>query len=588
MGGAGEDYCKGIAIDSAGNIYVTGGTDSPDFQTTIGANDTTLNGNEDVFVMKFNSEFELIYSTYFGGDQSDRGRSLAVDNVGNVYVVGDVYSPGNIPTTDGANDTTHNGQRDIFVFKLNVDGSWIEYCTYIGGSQDDFPQSIAVDDDGSAYITGYTYSNDFPTYKANDTTLDGSRDAFVVKVSPDGSWLDYSTYLGGSQDDSGSDIVVDGNGSAYVVGETSSTDFPTTSGVFNTSHNGGWNDGFAVRTNGSWLNYSTYIGADQYDTATSCDVSDGELYVSGFGGENFPITNGSWGVLTQGEYVMRINRNASTILNATIISDLITIQDIRLSGGSVHLTGDLLGTIPVTDGAYDVSWNGEEDGYLLILDGELTSLLYGSYLGGSGPDSGVSLAIHGDKVYVVGNTFAYPPNSFPTTFDAFDRTPAGDGDGFLSVFLPVIQESPSYIEGINGYNYYVGDTGNTISWTVHDPLVYRPFYVVYRNGIEITSGDWVSGEEIEINIDGLSAGVYTFRIETYDGIVEQLEHEVTIFVQTREGRPGGKDTETIVTEEIVGNLVMFLAFGGVMIGVVAVFLALRRSNPSARRAIRGR
>jgi hypothetical protein len=200
----------------------------------------------------------LAYSTYLGGSSGDDGFGIAIDSQGAAYVTG-LTSSTNFPTTTGAFDTSANG-GDAFVAKLNPAGSSLAYATYLGGSSGDGGEGIAVDSLGAAYVTGFSFSTNFPTTTgAFDTSANGGfGDAFVTKLNPAGSSLAYSTYLGGSSSDEGSDIAVDSLGAAYVTGLSDSTNFPTTAGAFDASANNDF-DAFVTKLNtaGSSLAYST-------------------------------------------------------------------------------------------------------------------------------------------------------------------------------------------------------------------------------------------------------------------------------------------------------------------------------------------
>src|SRR5439155_339443 len=198
LGGSGWDGGAAIAVDSAGNAYVTGYAGSTDFPTTRGAFQTTFGGGADAFVTKLNpSGSGLVYSTYLGGVGPDAGYGIAVDASGQAYVTGDSTST-DFPTTVGAFQTTSGGYADVFVTKLNQSGSGLVYSTYLGGGSNEGGSGIAVDVAGDVYVTGQTYSTDFPTTMgAFRVTLGGSSNAFVTKLSPSGSGLVYSTYLGG-------------------------------------------------------------------------------------------------------------------------------------------------------------------------------------------------------------------------------------------------------------------------------------------------------------------------------------------------------------------------------------------------------
>jgi Bacterial Ig-like domain (group 3)/Beta-propeller repeat len=224
-------------VDSSGYAYVTGGTDSTNFPTTAGAFQTTLNGGAgNAFLTKVNTTGSaLVYSTYLGGNSLDQGNGIAVDSSGNAYVVGTAQSS-NFPVTPGAFQTTCAGGGDFlncwdaFVTEMNPSGSALVYSTYLGGSWDDWGYGIAIDSAGNTYVTGTTTSGNFPTLMPLQPSNGGpfeSGDAFVAKLSPGGSALIYSTYLGGSGYDQGSGIALDSSGNAYVTGSTSSANFPT-------------------------------------------------------------------------------------------------------------------------------------------------------------------------------------------------------------------------------------------------------------------------------------------------------------------------------------------------------------------------
>jgi len=194
IGGSDWDYGDSLALDSAGNAVVTGGTHSSDFPTTAGSYDTTYSGNEDTFVLKLSSAGDaLIYSTFIGGSSSfEIGSSLVLDKMGAV-VTGLTYSD-DFPTTQGSYDTTHNGLNDTFVLKLSEAGDALIYSTFIGGTHYDFGKSLALDSAGNAVVMGFTYSENFPTTQGSyDTTHNGSYDTFVLQLESQGDALLYSS-----------------------------------------------------------------------------------------------------------------------------------------------------------------------------------------------------------------------------------------------------------------------------------------------------------------------------------------------------------------------------------------------------------
>jgi hypothetical protein len=265
LGGSEIDYGYGIVLDGDGNIYLSGSTKSEDFPATPGAFDTTFSrGSYDAFVAKLNSSGrDLLFATYIGGTNWEYGQDIAADKDGHAYLAGRTGS-GNFYTTAGAWDEDLGGAADGFVLKLDLDGSDVEYATYLGGGDWDQVDGITVDDAGHAYVVGNTKSNDFPTtagaYDDDHAGIDD--DAFVTKLDLTGTALLYSTFLGGGEGDCGNSIAIDASGRAYLVGETNSENFPTTAGAFDQAHNGGFDDAFVtvLDVSGSNLEYSTFLG----------------------------------------------------------------------------------------------------------------------------------------------------------------------------------------------------------------------------------------------------------------------------------------------------------------------------------------
>ena len=247
LGGSGYDLGEAIAVDTADSAFVTGWTGSSDFPATVG--DTTLGGTSDAFVARLPSGGSPASATFLGGGSDDTGNAIAVDRAGNPYVTGYTAS-GDFPATAG--DTTLGGSSDAFVVKLVANLSSSVYATLLGGNADEGGGALAVDEAGTAYVVGWTSSStDFPTTAgAFDAGYNGAFDAFVVRITPNGSGLAYGSYLGGSGDDQGNGyygIAVDGAGSAYLTGATASANFPTTTGTYDRTYGGDPYDGFVVK-----------------------------------------------------------------------------------------------------------------------------------------------------------------------------------------------------------------------------------------------------------------------------------------------------------------------------------------------------
>jgi len=457
LGGSGGDAGVGVAVDSAGNAYVTGVTGSADFPTTAGDFDTTLGGNGDAFVTKLNAAGSaLLYSTYLGGSGDDVGLGMAVDSAGNAYVTGATVL-GNFSTTAGAFDTTSNGGTDAFVTKLNPAGSALLYSTYLGGSLTDQGFGIAVDSAGNAYVTGFLDSANFPTTAgAFDTTINSgdAEDAFVTKLNPAGSALLYSTYLGGSGSDGGLGMAVDSAGNAYVTGFTGSANFPTTAGAFDTTSNGGFDDAFVTKLNPAGsapLVYSSYLGGSGDDQGRGIVVDSGlNAYVTGSTtSADFPTTAGAFDTTSNGgfdAFVTKLNAAGSAPLaystylggSVTDVGNGIAVD----SAGNAYVTGASVSTnFPTTAGAFDTTSNGGFDAFVTKLNSAGSApLVYSTYLGGSVTDQGSGIAVDSaGNAYVTGFTES---TNFPTTAGAFDTTSNGGPDAFVTKITPPIGPPP--------------------------------------------------------------------------------------------------------------------------------------------------
>jgi hypothetical protein len=301
FGGNFNDEGKSIAVDNAGGAYITGSTNSDSLFPVFPVNaiQTAPGGGSDAFVAHFNSNGDIIYSTYFGGSDYDEGKDIAIDSFGNAFITGNTRSI-NFATVNAFQPTFGGGNLDAFVAKINATGTGVFYSSYLGGSHDELTNGsyaasgdIAIDALGSAYVTGSTLSSDFPTvnaFQSTNNTASGS-DVFVTKINPSGDALLYSTYLGGVNNDVGTDIAVDSTGSAYITGSTASTDFP----IFNAfqSTRQAIDDVFVTKlsSSGTSLVYSTYLGGNGGDFATGLKVDgSGNAYIGGYTySSNFPI-----------------------------------------------------------------------------------------------------------------------------------------------------------------------------------------------------------------------------------------------------------------------------------------------------------
>ena len=467
LGGSVADSATSITVDNAGNAYVAGFTDSPDFPVTPGAFQTRLGGAGgdgqyaypvgDAFIAKFTPSGALSWSTFLGGNGDDGAMAIALDSSGNVFVVGDTASI-NFPGTAGGYQNHFAGEGgqtqgtttgyvsfdtgDGFVAKLNPTGSALLGATYLGGSLDDLASTLAFDSQGDVWVGGFTVSRNFPvTSNAFQRTFGGQSpdtiqlifswgDGFVSELSSDLSKLFYSTYLGGNLDDVVSAIAVDSSGNIYVAGATQSSNFPVTNGVISGSYNGPAappnnrayliGDAFVAKFNpgGATLAFSTYLGGNDDDGASALAVdSQGNIFVAGMtNSTNFPTTSDA----TQAKF----------------------------GGSGSGLT------------------NGVGDGFLARINSTGTSLLYSSFVGGSSGDALLTLAQDASgNIYTAGLTAS--PN-FPVTTGALQpklsTQPSGDIDAVISKFS-FGSAAPTIGGIVNGASFKTGaiSPGETVA-----------------------------------------------------------------------------------------------------------------------------
>ncbi|MBI3665354.1 MAG: SBBP repeat-containing protein, partial [Acidobacteria bacterium] len=424
---------NGIAVDSAGNAYVTGVTATPNFPIK-GPVQGVNRGLQDVLVTKLNATgTAVIYSTYLGGSGNDGAYGIAVDNAGNAYITG-VTGSSDFPTGSSPLQGVPGGGGggDAFVAKLNSAGDTLIYSTFLGGSGDESGNGIAVDSSGNAYVVGFTTSTNFPTHNALFAAHQGGQDVFVAKLNSGGSAFVYSTYLGGSGDEVGTGIAIDSAGNAYVVGETASSNFPTTPGAFRTSHGRG-SDAFVAKIalDGSALVYAGLLGgsgdASAYDIAVD---GSGNAYVAGVtNSSDFPTTTGVFKKDFAGvddAFVAKINASGNALVFSTYLggSDSDIAWGIGVdSSGNVVVAGETRSTdFPVTADAFQAASGSaglRVSVFLAKLDSEWSQLLYSTYLGGGSSQRAYRLALdRSGNAYLTGETRSY---NLPTTPNAFQQ-----------------------------------------------------------------------------------------------------------------------------------------------------------------------
>jgi len=476
LGGSASDWGAGIAVDTAGNAYVTGSAPSPNFPTTTGAFQTTTNfflGR--AFVTKLDATGSaLVYSTYLGGRSADAGLGIAVDAAGNAYVTGATFS-GDFPTTAGAFQTTYGG---AFVTKLDPTGSALVYSTFLGGLSSleggaVFGSGIALDAAGNAYVTGSAGAFSFPTTVGafQTTRIFGGTPAFVTKLNPSGTALVYSTFLGGRFFQTGAAIAVDAAGNAYVTGDTQANDFPTTVGAFQTTFGRSVAKAFVTKLNppASALVYSTYLGGSDFDRGLGIAVDTaGNAYVTGQArSSDFPTTPGAFqttfrsGPLGGSDaFVTKIDPTGSTLVYSTYLAgggddagSAIAVD----ARGNAYVTGYTASIdFPTTTGAVQITSAGDYDAFVAALNPTGSApLIYSTYLGGSNADAGGGIALDAaGNAYITGGARS---SNFPTTAGAFQTTFGGAtggggavGDAFVAKIAGIAPPPPPTAGKVTG------------------------------------------------------------------------------------------------------------------------------------------
>ncbi len=471
LGGGGIDGAQAIAVDTAGNVFVTGETQSTDFpvagyQSRTGVSDPP----GEIFVTKLNAAgTAVLYSAYIGGSKSDIGKAIAVDSGGNAYVAGHTQSP-DFPVTLGAfqsklsQDSSELFWGDAFVLKLNASGSGLVYSTYLGGEMLDEANSIALGPGNEAFVAGRTESTDFPTTEGayqTDSSMWIGTDGFVTRLDREGKKLVYSTYLGGKNNDAVNGIAVDGFGAAYVTGVTLSDDFPIAGAPFQAAYHGGdqfsWYDGFVTKlaNDGATLVYSTYIGGARHDIPHAIAVdSVGNAYIAGeTNSTDFPTTitgepsvNGDGGTAYDG-FVAKLDNHGSSTTWARYLggsgTDLVSALALD-TWNNVIVAGETDSmNFPVRGGDCDISMlSGKRDAFVSSLANSGGVVIYSMFLGGREKDRGTAVAVGtGDNVYVAGRTFS---SDFPTTPGVIRRSQSGE-EAFVARVSPSSVERGSCI-----------------------------------------------------------------------------------------------------------------------------------------------
>jgi hypothetical protein len=471
LGGSAVDEGLGMAVDAAGNAYITGLVESTTFPGVDGSSIQPSNGYDfDAFVTKINpAGTAIVYSTYLGGNGGNEyGMAIAVDASGNAYVAGGTNST-NFPGASGsAIQSTFGGNwRDGFATKINAAGNAITYSTYLGGSGDDIAWRIAADSSGNAYVVGMTGSTTFPGVSGGSIqSTNPSGGSFVTKINAAGTATIWSTFLGGG---SASGLAVDGSGNVFVGGTTSSTTFPGVTGGSLQSTNAGNNDAFITKINaaGTAITWSTFLGGSGAEELYGLAIQGGNVYVTGstdsttfpgVGGGSIQSTNGGSG----DAFVTKINSTGTAITWSTFLGG--SAIDLPSGGIAVDASGNAYvagATVSTTftgvDGSSMQSSNGggTADGFVTRINSGGTTIGYSTFLGDNGDDEIMDLALDGSgNAYVTGWTDS---SAFPGVTGGSIQSTYGGGwvDGFVT---KISGSGPAVILSVSPTSARAGDS----------------------------------------------------------------------------------------------------------------------------------
>jgi hypothetical protein len=410
---------------------------------------------------------QLLWSTFLGGGSDEGAHALALDPFGNPVVAGLTWSA-NFPATPGAYDCSYNGGGDALVAKLDVSGSALTWCTFLGGSSVDAAYGVVLDPCGNPIVTGFTQSHDFPvTPGVLDESHNGATDVFVSKLDASGSSLIWSTFLGGGNSDAAAGLALDPLGNPVVAGYSRSASFPTTPGAYDESHNGDL-DAFVFKLDGSGadLLWSTFLGGGFMDGGYSIAVdSFGNPILAGFTeSADFPTTMGAYDESQNGSrdvFVAKLDPSGSILAASSFLGgtgfDTGYALALDTCGNPVVIGSAGNGTFPVTEGAYDWSYNGGSfDVFVAKMDASNADLIWSTFLGGSRWDEGFAVVLDPSGSAVV--TGYTQSSNFPTTAGAFDESYNGSTDAFVAK----LDASGSFLRHSSFVGGSSSDVGNAL------------------------------------------------------------------------------------------------------------------------------
>ncbi|MEO8295187.1 MAG: SBBP repeat-containing protein [Gemmatimonadota bacterium] len=433
LGGSQQDQVRDIATDAQGNIYVAGGTSSPDFRATVG--DVTFNGTYDAFVAKLSPTGTLLWSRFLGGPNYDRAYAVEVDAAGFIYLAG--RAGAGFPVTAGAFQTIFRGSpddppygpQDGFVCKISPDGISVVFCSYFGTDDPQIVRDLAIDGQGAMYLGSSSLYGAFPqswfAQGAQPFPM-GGLDGVVAKISPDGSQVEWATYIGGSQDEAGeASIRVNPQGEAFALYSSASPDAPTPNGFDHSL--GGPRDVYLVKISatGRKLLFGTFIGGSGGESVEThelaLDPQGNPVVATGTSSQDFPTTPGAFQMSYGGSggpatgagsnyggdvFVARVSADGSHLLTATYLGG-------SEGDGAEGVGVDAMGDVFVSGSTYssDLSFlsrgiqprlSGDADFFAIRLSADFSRVLAGTYLGGTLQDFARSSTVSPSGEFIIG------------------------------------------------------------------------------------------------------------------------------------------------------------------------------------------
>lgn len=516
-GGNDVDECFGVDGDSDGNIYISGHTLSPDFPSSAGAFQIGLNANYDAYILKFDPSGQRLWATYYGGSQNDFGYRLKVSPSGKPTLSGYTYSNDLYVSSSGVFSSAFSGSIDAFITQFDQNGNFL-WGTFAGGSGGDFAISMDMDKLGFIALSGFTSSTDFPVSSgAWQTTFGGALDCFLAKFDSTGNRI-WATFVGGTNSEDAHAVKFDSFGNIIIAGDTYSSNFPVSTGAYQNSLMGG-GDAYVAKFNNSGNNlWATYLGGSGNEDidALACDLSN-NIYFTGYSAStDFPVTSGAF----------QTSMNGIRDLTAGSLNSAGNLRWLTYSGGTawdmgrgiiVNTNGKI--TIcgetnsidfPIIGNDYDTINNGVSDLIYLRLDTAGTVELSNLY-GGSNADYAHDICeVMQSKIIISGNTYS---SDFPVTAGVFQTSQNGDVDAFawqidsssIITSVPVTGKS-------NGIYLYPNPANNK---TIITSLLPSNYTVLIFDvlGKQVKKEQVFSDGTLEINgLENLNSGVYSVFI----------------------------------------------------------------------------